>query len=328
MKRAALGRFKQEGATVALDPDGRAVVYSGDDERFDYLYKFVSDGRYDPQDRAANMRLLDSGTLHVAKFHDDGRLEWLPLVHGRDKLTAENGFASQADVLIDCRLAADALGATPMDRPEDVEPNPATGKVYLICTNNARRKPEQADAVNPRGPNAFGHIVEIVPPGEDGRRDHVATEARWEILLLAGDPLAARARRALRRGDEQGRLARRARQLRLRPPWRLWIATDQGDAWRKSGIADGVWGCDLAGPGRAVTKRLFRAPLGAEVCGPCFTPDGRTHFVAVQHPGADGVGEERNFDDSAHRWPDFEDGVPPRPSVVAITKEDGGEIGG
>jgi secreted PhoX family phosphatase len=327
VKRTALGRFKHEGAQVAINPDGRVVLYSGDDERFDYLYKFVSEGRYEPQDRAANMRLLDSGTLYVARFHDSGKLEWLPLRHGEGKLTAENGFASQADLLIDCRLAADAVGATPMDRPEDVEPNPVTGKVYLMLTNNARRKAEQVDAVNPRSPNDFGHIVEIVPPGSDGKRDHAATEAQWEILLLAGDPSKPEVKAKYGDGVSKDGWFAAPDNCAFDARGRLWIATDQGDSWKKTGIADGVWGCDLSGPGRAVTKRLFRVPLGAECCGPCFTPDGRTLFVAVQHPAADGVADEQNFDNPAHRWPDFTDGVPPRPSVVAITKADGGEIG-
>ncbi len=322
VKRTALGRIKHEAATTWINPNGTITVYSGDDERNDYLYKFVTRGRYNPNDRRANFGLLDDGTLYVAQFRDDGMVKWLPLVHGEGPLTAANGFNSQADVLIETRRAGDLLKATPMDRPEDVETNPVTGRTYVILTNNSARKAENVDKVNPRAGNPYGQIVELIAPGEGKAADHTVLEHRWEMFLLAGPTdkggvygpgLSASGWLACPDNmtfDSQGR---------------IWIASDQGTEQSKFGIGDGIWAADTTGPGRAVTRFFYRTPTGGEMCGPCFTPDNKTFFVAVQHPAADDPGS--TFDKPSTRWPDFSDAMPPRPSVVVITKTDGGIIG-
>ena len=333
IKRTALGRFKHEAATCAVAPDGRVVVYSGDDEAFEYIYRFITAKKYNASNPAANRDLLDEGTLSVAKFDDTGSLRWLPLVFGQGPLTPANGFHSQADVLIDTRRAADLLGATPMDRPEDVETNPINGRVYVMLTNNNTRKPEQISKLHPRATNLYGHIIELLPPGtegSDGARGalHTADSFRWEVLLLAGDP--ARPEHGARYHPDTEKLGNW-----LAAPdnccfdnrGRLWITTDQGSSQRKNGIPDGVYACDVTGAGRGLTKFFYACPRDAEMCGPAFTPDNRTLFVAVQHPGED---KDSTFDNPSTRWPDFDfrNNTPPRPSVVAITREDGGLIGG
>jgi len=320
MKRTALGRFGHEGSAVTLDKDGRAVVYLGDDDYFEYVYRFVSSGTFNPADRQANMTLLDDGVLSVARFNADGTLDWLPLVQGQGPLTAENGFPDQATVLVNARLAADRLGATPMDRPEDMEVSPVTGRVYAVMTKNKKRKPEQADAANPRAANLWGHIVELVPPGEAGAVAHAADRFTWNLLVLAGDPAKPEAGATFAKATTADGWFATPDNIAMDARGRLWVATDGQNDFD---MADGIFAMDVEGPGRCQSIAFFACPSGAEATGPCFTPDATTLFVSVQHPGED----SESIAKLSTTWPDFAENGLPRPSVVAITRVGGGVIG-
>ena len=326
-KHTALGRCKHEGATCIVNKDGRVVVYTGDDERFEYIYKYVSNGTFDPAAGKANSALLDDGVLYVARYDAGGGMEWLPLVHGQGPLTEANGFRDQADVLIEARRAGDLLGATKMDRPEDVEPNPKTNKVYAMLTNNNRRKVGDENPANPRPENLFGHIVEMTPP--DG--DHAATAFTWDILVQCGDPSVAAVGATFASATSKDGWFGMPDNCAVDNQGRLWISTD-GNSGKATGRSDGVWAIETEGDARGTSKHFYRCPAGAELCGPIFTPDDRTLFVAIQHPADDGpdwpeFGRVSTFEDPSTRWPDFKDGMPPRPSIVVITKEDNGTIG-
>jgi len=333
-KRTALGRFKHESATTVLAADGRAVVYMGDDQQFEYFYKFVSRAKFDPERPAANRDLLDEGTLYVARLGDDGRGEWLALAHGQHpELTAERGFASQADVVLRCREAADRLGATPLDRPEDVAVSPRTGHVYLSCTQNLARDggevvvagrtlDTRTDRASPRAPNASGHILEFIEQGGDA----AATAFRWEIFLLAGAPSRQELVAALP-AEHAGSLAAGVTyfggatdvaelsafanpdNLGFDRDGNLWIVTDGNQPGDNN---DGCFACPTEGPERGQVRQFMSGPLGCEVCGCEFTADGRTLFLTLEHPGDGG-----SATNPQSHWPDGGDAAP-RPSVVAI----------
>jgi secreted PhoX family phosphatase len=318
-KRTAIGRYKHEGCESIVNKDGRVVVYSGDDSRFDYVYKFVTKAAFNANDRAANMDILDDGTLYVAKFDADGTVEWMPLIHGEGPLTEANGFASQADVLINTRLAADALGATKMDRPEDIQPNAKTGKVYVMLTNNTNRTADQLDAANPRAENAFGHIIEITET--DG--DYASTKSTWDVLLKCGDPALAEVGASFSTATTKNGWFGMPDNCAIDTDGRLWVSTD-GNNQKATGRTDGIWAVDTEGDARGTSKLFFRVPVGAEMCGPSFNPTSDTFFVAVQHPGDAGLA---TYEAPATRWPDFKDDMPVRPAVLTITKQGGGKIG-
>jgi secreted PhoX family phosphatase len=333
-KRTALGRCKHEGATTALSKSGKVVVYSGDDERFDYLYKFVSSRKFNRLNRKANFDLLDNGTLYVARLHDDGTGEWIPLTMSNPVLAAQ--FSSQAEILVKTRLAADAVGATAMDRPEDVEPNPVNGKVYMVMTNNSARKTVVADAgsatANPRVPNFNGHILEIT----ENRNDHGAKTFRWEIFILCGNPeinlltdpasivpgLASNATFFAGYADatKLGKIAS-PDNVTFDRKGNVWIATDGQPSSADIGKPnDGIHAAPTGGPDRGYLRQFLSGPKGCEICGPEFSDDNRTLFCAIQHPGEDG-----GLPNAVSNWPDR--GTCPRPSVVAVRHAEGGRIG-
>ncbi len=308
-KRTALGRVRHEAATTKLTADNRVAVYTGDDERFEYVYKFVSSGRFNPNDRAANLDLLDDGTLYAARFADDGTGEWLPLTFGHGPLTPANGFESQADVLIQTRRAAQLLGSTPMDRPEDIEPNPINGKVYVVMTYNERRTAEQVGAANPRAANLHGHIIEL----SETDADAAATTFAWEIFLLCGD--ASRDSSVYSAGFDTSSLSPISApdNIAFDSAGNLWIATDGQIRAESFGMNDAIFVVPTEGPERGYLRQFLSGVPGGEVSSLALTPNDSTLFACIQHPGEGGT-----YHDSPSLFPDGH--TPPRPGVVAVTR--------
>jgi hypothetical protein len=339
VKRTALGRFSHEGAQHALARDGRVVIYSGDDQRSEYIYKFVSRDAYDPADPARNRDLLDSGTLYAAQFHAGGSGTWVELAFGRNGLTPENGFADQAEVLIHARRAGDRVGATMMDRPEWITIHPHTGEVYCSLTNNKGRggttvnaadgstpagtANPPVDAANPRAENIFGHIVRWREAGGDAG----ATTFEWDVFIQCGDPGNADPNK---RGDIEGDMFGSPDGLWVDAGGRLWIETDISPGALNKGdyapMGNNALLCADTASGEV--RRFLTGPRGAEVTGVIHTPDRRTMFVNIQHPGE----TPRERSDPANpqavsTWPGGPRGRRPRSATLAIRRLDGGSIG-
>jgi hypothetical protein len=324
VKRTALGRFRHENAAVVLAADGRVVVYMGDDQAFEYVYKFVSSGRYDAaRPREAHLDLLDSGTLYAARFEADGSGRWLPLTTENPAL---RGFSDPGEILVQARKAADFAGATPLDRPEWIAVDPRTRRVYCAMTNNARR--EEPGPASPRPRNDHGHVVRWA------ESDPASDRFSWDVFLLAGDPESSvETQRAVHAGDvfsSPDGLSFDSRGL-------LWIQTDMsgGKMFHPDRAPDRpdfeAFGNNqmlAVDPEEGVVRRFLTGPVGCEVTGFTLTPDGRTLFVNIQHPG-EPLDEKVSTSDPAQpaRFSSWPYGGRPRSGAVVITKDDGGLIG-
>ncbi|WP_156725293.1 PhoX family protein [Streptomyces apocyni] len=318
VKRTALGRIKHEGC-VTTECRGRVVGYMGDDQNGDYIYKFV--GRRPWRSYRRGQSPLDDGTLYVARFDDDGKGCWLPLVFGKGPLTAAGGWKDQADVLLRTREAADALGATPMDRPEWLAVNPKNKDVYCTLTNGSG----EGGAANPRTPNPYGHIIRWRENGGD----NTATAFCWDIFQLAGDPAyddAVDLTEETMFGSPDG--------LWFDADARLWIQTDISNSAQnlpqKGYDRLGNNAMLAADPRTGEIRRFLVGPRGCEITGVVTTPDQRTMFVNIQHPGeatvAWGAPTPEN-PRAVSNWPDYDPDGRPRSATVVIRRTDGGKIG-
>lgn len=322
-KRTTLGRFKHEAASAAVAGDGRVAIYSGDDARFEYVYKFISRGTYNRHDRRANLDLLDEGTLYVARFDvgdtagdDLGTGVWLELSPHNPALA---GWTLE-EILLNTRGAADLVEATPMDRPEDIEVSPETGRVYIALTNNSRRtEPNEA---NPRISNQHGHVIELIEDGGDAG----ALAFSWNILIKCGDPAVPAHDTSF--GDLADPVA--AGVSPISDPdnlvhdddGNLWIATD-GQFFSGNvgfGQNDGIFAVQVEGDHRGLLRQFLSGVPGGEVCGPEFSGDNKTLFCAIQHPH-----EGQAF--AQEVWPLGDpDGVS-KPSLIAVRERHRRKIG-
>ncbi len=322
VKRTALGRAAHEGAHVTQAKDGRVVVYMGEDARFEYIYKFVSRDAVRTGGARANADILDHGTLYVAKFNADGRGQWVELTQGKNGLMADKGFASQGDVVIKTRQASDLVGATKMDRPEWITSDVKTGWVYCTLTNNSNRgKPgfPGIDAANPRAENTMGNIIRWKDDG-----DFSGSTFSWNHFILAGDS-------ELPRSDAKGNV----KGDKFGSPDGLWV-DGRGAMWIQTDIStsalgkgdyattpnNGMYAADIS---TGEVRRFLVGPRGCELTGVITTPDMKTMFVNIQHPGE--PDSERSNPAEVTKVSNWPDNARPRSATVVITKIDGGVIG-
>lgn len=311
-KRTALGRFKHENAELVVDGSGRVVVYMGDDERGEFIYKFVSDGVYSVG--GDNSDLLETGSLFVAKFHDDGTGEWLALT------PETTGMASQAAISVHTRQAASAVGATTMDRPEWVAANPNKAEIYCCLTNNRNRgvKPNaggddtSVNGPNPREKNNYGQIVRWMPDGGD----HTAAGFSWNLFVLAGNPTVHSDAHAGSQNVTADNMFNSPDGLAFDTTGLLWIQTDGNYSNEGDFAGMGNNQMLIGDPETGEIKRFLVGPNECEVTGFAWSPDRKTVFVGIQHPGEKG---NSHFPGGG--------GSVPRSCVIAIRRDDGGLIG-
>ena len=306
VKHTALGRFKHENAEMVQAKDGRIVVYMGDDERGEFIYKYVSNGTWaegQPTDG-----LLSDGILHVAKFNDDMSGEWLPL-------TPETTGMDITEMLVFARMAGSKVGATTMDRPEWIAANPLRVEAYCALTNNKNRgvKPNAGGdetpvgGPNPRETNKFGQIVRWRPTGED----HGAPDFTWDLYVMAGNPGVYDNKYAGSNNVNEGNMFNSPDGMAFSSDGLLWIQTDGDDSNAEEFKGQGNNQMLIGDPNTGEIARFLTAPHGAEVTGLTWSPDRKTAFVGIQHPGGS--------------WPD--NVGKPRSSVISIWREDGATIG-
>ena len=322
LKRTALGRFKHENAAVVVNDDGHVVVYMGDDERGEHLYKFVSKNKYQQGNDKQNRNLLEEGTLYVAQFGMDddelkGHGQWLELTYGKNGLDKTNGFGDQAEVVTFARRAATHVGATTMDRPEWVAVHPDKKFVFCTLTNNKHRGVKEGQPVggpNPRKKNHYGQIVRWAP----SNGDHTAKTFTWDLYLIAGNPSVHKGN--LYAGSDNintGNMFNSPDGIGFDKAGRLWIQTD-GDYSNKGDFAGQGNNQMLCGdPMTGEVRRFLTGPIACEITGLTFSEDYKTMFVGVQHPGDNGA--PSHFPAGGNSKP--------RSTIMAITRDDGGVIG-
>ena len=306
VKHTALGRFKHENAEMVQAADGRIVVYMGDDERGEFIYRYVSNRTW-AEGQPTN-GLLSDGTLYVAKFNDDQTGEWLAL-------TPETTGMAPAEMLVFARMAGSKVGATTMDRPEWIACHPQRAEAYCSLTNNSNRGIKAnagGDATpvggpNPREANEYGQIVRWRPEGED----HGATAFTWDLYVMAGNPAVHSDAYAGSPNINQGNMFNSPDGMAFDTTGLLWIQTDGDDSNQGDFAGQGNNQMLIGNADTGEIARFLTAPNGAEVTGLCWSADRRVAFVGIQHPGGS--------------WPDGEG--KPRSSVIAVWREDGATIG-